>query len=206
MAGIKLTGDWKRLRAALDGGKVEKRLQDEVGKATAINAALVAKAMRDTIRGVVPPALDPLTIAIKKSSKPLVDRGELWKAIVGVKLTWKKAEVGVLRGTMRSKGGDMVNLGRALHDGATVKVTPKMRALFAQLADASERRDPSGLRGRALALYKRNPKVKWKPLKPTTTSIKIPGRPWIQLTMERAELIDKIRENWNNAVAAALVP
>ena len=52
------------------------------------------------------------------------------------------------------------NIAAILHDGVTIKVTARMRWYFEQKHRAGERG--------------------WYPLKPTTTSIRIPGRPFFQ--------------------------
>lgn len=87
----------------------------------------------------------PLTILIKGSSRPLVDRGDLRNSItteVAGKGRDVVGAVGVLRRRRAKRGRSMTNIASALHEGFTIRVTPKVRAaVFAEL----ERRQ----RGRA---------------------------------------------------------
>lgn len=79
----------------------------------------------------------PLTVLIKGSSRPLVDRGDLRQSVsVGVEGRGRtvRGACGVLR-TARGTGGKaLVNVAAALHEGFVIRVTPKVRAaVFAEL-------------------------------------------------------------------------
>lgn len=84
----------------------------------------------------------PLTVLIKGSSRPLVDRGDLRQGItteVEVSRGRVRGAVGVLRRRRqrRAKGGQarkLTNVAAALHEGFVVRVTPAVRAaVFAEL-------------------------------------------------------------------------
>lgn len=194
---ITLTGDWSRLSSKLDPLSAGKALEREVAKATERNAQEVAKAFRQEIRAGTPPVLAPLTRRIKRSTKALFDHGELSKACVGVLINWRRAEAGVLR-----TAPEMVNVAKTLHYGASIKVTEKMRMMFARLAACSAgRANPATLTGRAAELWRRNPKMKWRRLSDSTKVIKIHGRPWMKNALERPALVAKLKTNWQRAVA-----
>jgi hypothetical protein len=209
----KLKGKWTPLLKALKDTTLSAKLEAEVGRATELNAREAAKVVRDTIKESVDPKGADLTTTIKRSKKPLVDRGDLWKAVTAQKVDWKTGFAGLLR-TARLPGGSAFNLGMTLHEGATIKVTPKMRRLFQALANATNpTRAKSGkgagaaaakLKGRALDLYNRNPKARWKPLNDDTTAIVIPGRPFLRRAIEDPDLKATVEKNWSDAVQRAI--
>lgn len=197
---VKLVGRWRELKALLNPRDFIKRLERNVGKATALNARLVAREMRQTIKRGVSPRNAPLTVALKGSSKTLVDRGELFKAITGRKVSWDRGFAGVMR---QIAGGDVetYNLATLLHEGATIAVSDRMRTMFAMLSFAAVGgMDPSKLRGRAAELWKRRPGFPWQALKPETTSIRIPGRKWAEKAIADRALADNLLKNWREAV------
>lgn len=222
--GVKFGKGWANLKAALAPNAFSKRLKEEVRKATAQNAMIVAKEMRNTIKGRVDPPNAELTLAIKGSDKPLVDKGALWKAITWTVEKWHLGFAGLIR-SRRGADADLINVGAALHDGATMRVTPAMRGLFLALANASRSGDGSKLTGRAADLWARTKDSKgpagrdaktgrftrgavnmgfWKPLAPDTTVITIKPRPWIELTLATPGLREKLKKNWEDAVQRVL--
>lgn len=203
--GIVFTGDWRVLSVLTSPANFTKRLELAVSKATSVNLLLLRKLIRDKIRAVVPPALSPLTTGLKKSTKPLVDRGALFQAVTTWKVSWRAGFVGVLRNAQAPGGGSLISVAEALHEGATLKVTTRMRGMFAVLAQVSAgTRDPNTLKGRALELYEQNPSFKWKPLKPGTVAIRIPARPFIKLVFADPTVQAKFVENWEAAIQEAL--
>ena len=202
-SGIVRVGGWKRLRAALDPKGTEKRLRKYVALATNLNARQVAAAIR---REIKTGSLEPnaaLTIDVKGSEKPLVGRdGELFRAITGEAENWKRGKAGVLR----AAGDPLVNIGIALHEGYTLAVTPKMRALFNLLwLVTSGQKDPNTLKpGRAKDLYDMNPKAKWYPIDPSTTAIVVVGRPFVKNAVEDPAVRDRVFENYRQAVERAV--
>lgn len=204
--GIKLSKEWNQIRKILDPRQFTATLQREVGRATGVNAALVAREIRSEIKATVPPANEALTMAIKGSSKPLVDKGTLWQAITFQKLTWNEAVAGLIRGRRRVDDS-AIDLAKGLHDGVTMKVTDKMRGLFQVLANASSIDDGSKLTGRAKELWDRSAgRVQWKPLNPETTVIVIKSRPFILRAIGRKALVAKVQANWAAAVQRSLQP
>lgn len=197
--GLRLTGDWKHLGALLDSKKFSRKLRTYVGRATKRNALDLRRQLRQEIKAGVPPSNAKLTASIKRSTKPLVDHGDLWKAITSVAPTWDQAFAGLLRTDPKS-----YNIGVTVHDGAAIKVTPKMRGLFAALARAYQTGKADHLRGRALELWERNPRVKWRALSPATKVITIPARPFVRYAVKDQALRKRIMDRWKEAVTAAM--
>jgi len=195
---VRLTGDWKKLERQLSNEVFRDRIESEMKRATRTNAAMVKREVREHLRSGSHAKNAPLTIFIKGSSKPLVDRAQLFKSVHFRSQSAFRAEIGLLRGDTN------INIALAVHEGATIPVTNAMRGMFAALQSASEgKREPGSLRGRAKELYARRPQG-WKALKPSTTSIRIPARPFLREVIERPELNNAVARNWLAAAAAAI--
>lgn len=199
VAGVTLTGPWSKLSSMLSPSVASGRIAREMRNATRSNGAIARKAIRKHIQSGLSPANEPLTIMIKGSTKPgVTGRGELFKAITSVVIDPYTAEVGV------KKGDPEANTAIVVHEGARIKVTPKMRAMFGYLADVSDGGRPaSALSGRAAELYRMRPGG-WKALKQSTTHIRIPGRPFIEQALDDETLRRKLAHNWLSAWAAGL--
>jgi hypothetical protein len=194
---FKLKG-FQGFSAALDPRRFKRILEKHVGRATQKIALIAEKQMRATMKKTVAPENAPLTVFIKGSSKPLVDRGDLWQAITSDVKRWDLAFVGILQ------TDEAYDIAKTIHQGAVIEVTDKMRWMFLALARASEGSlDPSKLRGRAAELWARRPGG-WKPLKPDTKAIVIPPRPWMNAAMKEGDIETKAKELWQAAVEAAI--
>lgn len=198
---VKLTGDWSEIRRLLLVGQFQENVRAGVRIATGVNAFVVRREVRDSVRKATyatnraPNAA--LTSAIKRSSKPLVDSGHLFKSVTSVQTDWHTAEVGVLRGDPH------VAIAEIVHEGRDIEVTQSMRALFAILAEASAGSiDPSRLTGRAQELFGRMSKG-WKALRPSTTHIKIPARPYLREVVEDPRVNLLCGKNWLTAISRA---
>ena len=119
----------------------------------------------------------PLTTQIKGGSTPLKDKGNLVRtAITTRNVSADSTFVGVLQSSPKFAQY------MAVHNGATLKVTDKMRSMFQALAQVSSgEMQSSQLTGRARELYERS-SGPWYPLATSTTAINIKARPF----MERA--------------------
>jgi len=109
--------------------------------------------------------------------------------------------------TMIIHGMRADELAEILHDGATIPVTPRMRAMFYYLSMASMgRMDPGRLTGAAAEMWKRQPGGYFG-LSEDTTHIEIPPRPFIREVFEDKATINFVQANWQNAFrrAAAMV-
>ncbi len=130
----------------------------------------------------------PLTVLTKGSSRPLVDRGDLRESVNvrGPKLVAGviTGGVGVLRGRRTRKGKSVANVAIILHEGAVIKVTPKVRAaVFAEL-----RRRAGGRRPRPVAAGSDRGASRWV-IKP---------RPFVKDPFKAAE--PRIKEALGDAV------
>lgn len=195
---LKLTG-WKEFEMAIKGPKFEKALQKHVGRATTKSAQMLQKEVRKTIKQADFTKNAMLTVAIKRSSKPLVDRGDLWQAVKAVTESWKRATVGI------KYMHNQYDIAKLLHDGGTVPVTEKMRTMFfylwlASMSEQGLRTGPAPvLSGRAAELFERF--QDWKPLRPSTRAIRIPARPFITNTVKKQQ--KAVIDRWREAVDAA---
>lgn len=192
--GVKLTGPWKRIEYILDPVYFSKEVEKNLAIATALNAKKVEAWMRGVIKKGGFAENEKLTIAIKGSSKPLVDRGDLFKAITSLIISKDLAFVGVLK-----KDEKNYNIAKSLHKEQRYKVDPKMRSLFYLLWLASIGVVTS-LEGRAKELWDRKPGG-WKPLDRSTTEIYVPARPFVDKTFDDPELHSICINNWRKAVA-----
>lgn len=135
--GLKLRGFRKFVRA-FSRGWARRKLESEEGRQMRRAVLLLRSEVLDYIDSAkhgVPNA--PLTILIKGSDAPLVDRGDLRLGIttdvdvVGGRII---GAVGVLRTRRTKDGKKLFNVAIALHNGFTIRVTPAVRAaVFAEL-------------------------------------------------------------------------
>lgn len=196
--GLKLGPGWKKFKKAIDPKELDKAMKRRMVQANKRIGKMVEARIRKTIaKGDFTPNA-ALTIAIKKSTKPLVDKGHtLFQAITSVAVDEHRVFVGVL------KTDDVYNIAFALHEGAQIPVTRKMRAMFYYLWQASEGKiAPSALTGGAAELWERN--QTWFPLKASTRVIVIPPRPFIKKTFENVAMKKKAQEIWAQAVKNAI--
>ena len=175
---------------------VEKHGKKAVGKA----GLLMMKEIRKTIRAKVPPPNAPLTVAIKRSRKPLVDHGDLMRSVTMQRINWFSVFVGVLRTDAE------FNVAEIVHEGRYIPVTARMRGLFYVLwmASMAKKRGKaaSRLTGRAEELFKRF--QNWRPLSTSTRVIKIPPRPFIRMTFKSKSVQKQIRQLYWKAASDAI--
>ena len=194
---FKLTPGFKKLESLLKPSRFQADLNRNIGKALQLNGQVAVRAVRKTIQGSVAPANAGLTTFIKGSSKPLVDNGDLFKAITSKKVGPLAMFVGVLRSN-RS-----FNIAVVVHNGARIRVTDKMRGMFFALALASAGKlDPEKLKGRAAELWAKR-KGGWKPLGAGKGLITIPKRPFIEITFGDSGMKKKMTKNFTKAAALA---
>ncbi len=158
---IRLRG-FRRFARAFKRRRLRRRLNTEQGRRMRRAVLLLRTEVLDYIdseKHGVPNS--PLTVLIKGSSKPLVDRGDLRLGIttdVGVHGKDIFGAVGVLRTRRTKDGKKLFNVAIALHSGFTIKVTPAVRAaIFAELRKRrgkGVRADTSGTRGGGAKTYR----------------------------------------------------
>jgi hypothetical protein len=190
---LEVTG-FKKLKEKLRPRSFEKRLKREVKKATRRVGLLAERKIKTDIRQkkVKPSKLSGMTIAIKGSTKALVNSGQLLQSITSKVIAWDIVVVGVLKNKKvrdEATGAvkDVIMIARILHDGATIPVTPKMRRYFFWLANADE----SPVQG------------KISPLSMSTRVIRVPARPFMKGVLDKTarKLYQKV---WQGAVNKAL--
>lgn len=186
---------------ALKAPAFNAQLRRQLRRATMLNAKLVERQIRQVIRSGEFERNANLTVALKGSTKPLVDQGQLFQFITSKVIDDTTAFVGVLR------TDDNYNIVQTIHNGANIPVTKRMRGLFFILWQAGQGDFPlDRLEGRAAELFQKMPNARygWRPLKDSTTHIIIPPRPFIHEAMDDRKLQLRIKENWVMAVQAAL--
>lgn len=147
-----------------------------------------------------------LTSRIKGSTKTLFDFGDLHGAITYKVVDWDTVFVGVLKQAKSKSGEKLANITEAIHDGATINVTPRMRAMFWYLYMVSIGKMPeSKLTGRARIIWERwQGKTVFKPLRTATTQIRIPKRPFMRKVFESKAVQAWVKRNWTSAVGRGL--
>jgi hypothetical protein len=202
---VELTGGWKKLKVMLSAAQFEKALKTNLKRATTLNAQFVRREVRKRIQGGGYTPNAALTVAIKGSTKALVDHADLMNAVTTVVVDEKTAFIGVQKQAKTKDGDDLVNIAAVVHEGVTIPVTEPMRALFQLVYEATRRQDPTRLTGRALEIYDQVSKHggQFYPLKADTVAIVIPGRPFIRDVIEDAAVLTQVRTNWEAAVQAA---
>jgi hypothetical protein len=156
---------------------VKKVLREQVSRANKKLAPKMIAKVRKDIREKHFKKNAILTEFLKGSSMPLVDQADLLNAVSARHKSAWEFHVGVIR---EDKAGNSIAF--ILHEGATRKVSEKMRAFFR--AKAAETR---GL---------------VRPLKTSTTAIKIPARPFLKYSfVDDSEPVKVLVEwAWGDAI------
>lgn len=209
MAGteFKFTGDWRKLKYVVDPKRFETALQQNMLRATQFNGMLVVAEIRRRIRAKRYAPNAPLTVLLKRSTKPLVDDGDLFSAVTSNVMSPTHVFVGILRQARASDGTSLVNIAQLLHEGGTIRVTEAMRGMFALLADyAAGRIKKEQLDGRALEIANElKGRIKQiRPFKATTTTLIIPPRRFLLEVFRDPAVLKKIKANWEKALKATL--
>lgn len=174
---IKLKGQWKEVKNLFNARGFSSRLKAEQTRyLEAIGIALQGLMIQIIVTDKPFKENSALTVALKGSSTPLVNDGDLVGAITHL-VAGKVVFIGVLRGS------DSINIAEILHDGAKIKVSKAMRGFF-------------------YALHKKNPAI--KPLKKSTKYIIIPARPFAKETLEDKGVRPFITQNGQKMLTAAL--
>lgn len=188
---------WQRLKIALDPKKFRGRVKAQFSVAMARAGKEAEAQVRRVIKSAPFLGNRPLTMAIKKSSKPLVDQGDLYGAITSQVLSYNSAFVGVL------KTNANYNVALAIHEGVLIPVTPKMRSMFWHLWLKSEVDPGIELTGRAAELWARF-QGPWYPIGFGTKVIVIPSRPFIKAAFRSRTMRRRVREIWAAALQRAM--
>lgn len=171
----------------LDPDGFRDRLITNIGRATLRIALDAEREIKEDMTKGKFKKNSPVTSFLKGSSRPLVNTGELLKAINARVTEWDQAVVGVIKAAAkRDKKGKFVshdkkllNVARIVHEGASINVTKKMRMFFFILA----RENPGQVR----------------PIKSTTKVIVIPPRPFLESAVKNSQ-VSKYETMWANAI------
>jgi len=140
---FRLGGDWAKFLRFLEPKRARREFRKKVRREMRRQVELLRRDVVGYIDGErhgVPNS--PLTVLIKGSSRPLVDRGDLRAGIrTGVSAKGSNAvavrlrgAVGVLRTARNAGGRGLVDVAVSLHEGFVIRVTEKVRAaVFAEL-------------------------------------------------------------------------
>lgn len=121
-----LSADWADLLRTLDPNSFKRRLAHNLERAGHRVGREYVRIARGLIRSAVYAPNSPITVILKGSSKPLVDKGDLFQGI-GYELDGPyNLRMGLLK---RRVGQQVVNVGLVLHEGATIDVSahPQVR-------------------------------------------------------------------------------
>lgn len=198
---FKTDKSWKKLEQTL-GAKVQKKLVlQHMTRANLLNGKYAEKIIKERIKQKKYVKNRPLTVAIKGEDHPLI--GVEGGATLFNNITSKETRprgtvfIGVIRASK------IYNIAVALHEGVSIPVTEKMRAMFRALWMVSEgKMDENKLTGRAAQLWEWMP-GNWKPLKASTKFIVIQARPFIKDVLNDDVFRKRVMSNWNKAMRQA---
>lgn len=126
MAGLVLIGDWKKFESRLDA-RARARVLRASDMGTRRAALYLTGQVRKEIQSGSFKPDSPMTIALKGSTKPLIDKGRLYQSITNQRVRRAVYFIGI---NMQNQA---YNIGKVLHDGVTIKVTARMRRMFTLL-------------------------------------------------------------------------
>lgn len=172
-------------------------MQKHIKRGTTKNAIAIRRQIRQEIKKGVLPKNKALTESLKGDNKPIVGTAgaDMFNAITYSVPSWNTAFIGLLRTDKN------YNVGKAVHNGVTIKVTKKMRAMFWYLWQVSiGLMSSKKLSGRAKAIWEMSKTKKFYPLKSSTKAIVIPKRPFIKYAMQEPNLKKIAEANWLKSI------
>lgn len=205
--------EFTRLLDRLDPAKFERRLQREMRPALSRAAKKLVAVVKLTIRNAdawSPNPNRPLTMLLKQAGMQgqLQDTGAMVASVSSRTDGPYKAYVGLLKG---KASPDVIRYSTWVHDGRTIKVTPKMRNLFYALADYTRDMREKGRSNRKLSrrgrelLARMGPTADFKPIGKSTPYITLPKREFLKTAVESQFAKKAVSEHLNYALARALL-
>lgn len=197
-----MTGDWAKMHAILDPARFKSDLNQNMMRATIEVGLWVSAEIRRRIRARRYTSNNPFTVLLKRSSTPLVDDGDLFGAITHKPVDETSVFVGIFRNITDDTGRNLANLAELLHEGGAVPVTEAMRNMFRVLAAVGRGElKRTQLRGRAAELAQElGQRLKQlKPLKDSTTIIRVPPRPFLKAVFTDPKVLARIKKTWERA-------
>lgn len=200
--GVRLIGEWRKLRSALDPARVRSAMHREIEKANhkigLAGRAFVVKSIK--AQEYAPNS--PLTIAMKGSSTPLFERGDLIQGITHDVPSWDRVRVGILR--TRTNGAELVNVARILHEGAVIDVRKNPRVRAAVMAQLAKRLGEKRRGASKKATVDAAAQLAIGGTRPGGHLWIIPGRPFLRKPLTSVAMRSFTRERWAEAVRRAL--
>ncbi len=119
---LKLVGDWKKSKEVLAAAPAD--LEQAVHKAVIGLANYLAGRIKRKISSNIAPANSPFTVMMKKSSKTLIEKGDLRNSVTVIQGGRHEAFIGI------PQAGGAADLASVLEKGRTIvmRMTPKMLA------------------------------------------------------------------------------
>lgn len=200
---IGFTGDIKAFMTFLDSTRFRGNLEREMRRATLKSALMMVKFVKkEMAQGKSFTKNSKMTLALKRSNRPLIDELNLRDAINFQLVDSFRAEIGIVdrRLSTGSKAGsnktllEMEKLVQLMESGYVITVTKAMiTALMARLeSDVT----PAGKRDRALAGIAKN-SLRGK----SSSTWRVPPRKVLSTMWARKDIQDQLRINWREALA-----
>lgn len=198
---IELGGDVKGFLLFLDSTRFRGNLEKNLRRATLRSALMMVKVVKKEIaQGKQFGKNAKLTLALKRSNRPLVDELNLRDAINFQLLDSFKAEIGVVdrRLSTGSKAGknktllEMEHLVKLMESGYTITVTKAMIVALMMRLDSEQ--TPGGKRKQGLNAIAKNAgsgKTSWR----------VPPRKVLSSMWARKDIQEQVRQNWREALA-----
>lgn len=176
---MKFKGDIRPLKKFLNISGFKRLMDKKIRVATVKNALIMQAEIRRRIRSRRYARNAKVTLMIKGRKPPLIQTGELHRAIEREIISSFKAKVGI-------RPGENAKLAKILHEGATVKITPKVRAaIFGKIKAAGG-------------------SIKRLPSKKSKGILRIPPRRFLSEVFSDKKLRMEMNRNWEMAVKALI--
>ena len=177
-----LTGDWGKINNILNPSKLRALMKQCAARVGNYGASEVKKGIvGGAPGGKTFTPLSALAIARKGSDKPLIDHGDLVGSVTYQTFNNEDSVfIGVKKGVKRKDNQDseVVQIAAVHEFGCTIEVTPKMRAYLHY----------QGIH-----------------LKPDTTHIHIPARPFLRPILQSSDFQNEVGEIYVNALRKAFM-
>lgn len=221
---VKLNAEWRAFLDAMDPKAFQTRLAKGLVLAGARVGRTFQRDARARIRGRDYAPNSPVTVILKGSNAPLVDKGDLFQSITFGQPDPYNLRLGIMR---QAVGEELVNVAMILHEGCTVDVRrfPQVRRkVFAMLRDrlSAERlaaltpRSRKAVKGAAAILgmssparraafasMRRQGKAGMAPIGSGSQVWITPGRPFITRPLETPEFGRVVVDAYGQAVRVA---
>ena len=194
---------WKKYLDATDPKELEKRAKFYYTRAHRRIGIAFVRIARDFIKQKRYTANAPLTVAMKGKSLPLSDTGEL----IGSLTYQVRGSTSVVVGVARSPMAGTRLLYEVLHDGARIRVTPKM--IYAVMMKVKKRLNSGNFKGASTDDRRQHQsalETTMEKLQAVSGKIKgasfwiIPPRPFLLAPLQSKEFVGIVVAEWTEAM------